>query len=167
MRMSAVAADHTVARMRTPFGLLELASDGRALTRVAYLPVDTLTGTASDTITAQAMREVERYLDDPGYRFTVPLAPQGTDFQQRVWKALQAIPAGQPQTYGELARTLASAPRAVGQACGSNPVALFIPCHRVVGAGGSLGGFMHTTDADPLAIKRWLLAHEGSRFGLT
>jgi methylated-DNA-[protein]-cysteine S-methyltransferase len=58
-----------------------------------------------------------------------------------------------------------SAPRAVGQACGANPIALVVSCHRVIGSMGMLGGFMNTTEGDPLAIKRWLLKHEGYRFG--
>lgn len=154
-----------VARLRVPFGVLELVSDGRALTDVAFLPKDTEAKAPPDQVTAQAARQVEQYLHDPAFRFTVPLAPRGTDFQQRVWRALAAIPPGQWRTYGDVARTVGSVPRAVGQACGSNPIALIVPCHRVVGAQGALGGFMHAPDGDPVAIKRWLLRHEGYRFG--
>ncbi|MGH8800240.1 MAG: methylated-DNA--[protein]-cysteine S-methyltransferase, partial [Casimicrobiaceae bacterium] len=82
-----------------------------------------------------------------------------------VWDALATIPVGESRTYGELARSLHTAPRAVGGACGANPIALVIPCHRVVGSQGSLGGFMGVTAGDPIAIKRWLLTHEGYRFG--
>jgi methylated-DNA-[protein]-cysteine S-methyltransferase len=103
---------------------------------------------------------VRRYLDDPAYRFALPLEPAGTPFQQRVWRAILAIRAGEARTYGALARDLGSEPRAVGQACGSNPIALVIPCHRVTAAGNRLGGFMHSTGDDALRIKRWLLAHE-------
>ncbi len=164
MSASATPRDR-VARLRMPFGVLELVSDGRALTRVAYLPRDTVAQAPADDITARAAREVDRYLDDPTFRFTIPLAPHGTDFQHRVWRALVDIPAGQSRTYGELARTIRSAPRAVGQACGANRIALIVPCHRVVGAQGALGGFMNARDGDPVAIKGWLLAHEGHRFG--
>lgn len=159
-----VGEEH-VARLRVPFGVLELVSDGRALTQVTFLPKDTQAKAPSDRITAQAAREVEHYLHDPGFRFTVPLAPRGTPFQQRVWKALSQIPAGESRTYGEVARMIRSAPRAIGQACGANPLALIVPCHRVVGAQGALGGFMNTHEGDPLAVKRWLLVHEGYRFG--
>jgi len=65
----------------------------------------------------------------------------------------------------EIARQLGSAPRAIGGACGANPIALIIPCHRVVGSQGSLGGFMGVTEGNPIDIKRWLLTHEGYRFG--
>ena len=164
MRIESNTGEH-VARLRVPFGVLEIVSDGRAVTRVAYLPRDTQAKAPPDRITAQAAREVGHYIENPAFRFTVPLAPKGTEFQMRVWKTLSAIPAGESRTYGEIARVIRSAPRAVGQACGSNPVALLIPCHRVVGSQGHLGGFMHAGDGDPIAIKRWLLVHEGHRFG--
>ena len=86
----------------------------------------------------------------------------GTAFQQRVWGAIASIPRGHVRTYGDLARLLGSAPRAVGQACGANWFPLVVPCHRVTAAGG-LGGFSNSADADGfhLGVKRWLLAHEG------
>jgi methylated-DNA-[protein]-cysteine S-methyltransferase len=153
------------AKVRTPFAVLGLGTNGSALTRLAYLPLTERAVAPSDRIAEKAARELERYLSDPGYRFTVPLEPAGTSFQRRVWAALSAIPRGQSRTYGEVARVVRTAPRAVGQACGANRIALIIPCHRVVGAQGSLGGFMNAADGDPIAIKRWLLAHEGYRFG--
>lgn len=159
-----MSGEHRAVRLRMPFGVLEIVSDGRAVTRVAYLPKDTPEQSAGDDVTAQAAREALRYLDDPAFRFTVPLAPRGTAFQRRVWTALSAIPPGRLRTYGDVASDLGSAARAVGQACGSNPLPLVVPCHRVVGARGHLGGFMHAADGDPIAIKRWLLAHEGHRF---
>lgn len=84
----------------------------------------------------------------------------GTPFQRRVWALLQQIPAGETRSYGELARQLNSSARAVANACRANPLAILIPCHRVVAANG-LGGYMGETDGEPLAIKRWLLHHEG------
>ena len=152
------------ARVRTPFAVLGLSTNGIALTGLTYLPLTERATAPTDRIAETAARELERYLSDPGYRFRVALAPAGTAFQQRVWAALSAIPRGQSRTYGEVARDLRSAPRAVGQACGANRIALIIPCHRVVGARGALGGFMHAEAGDPIAIKRWLLAHEGGRF---
>ena len=151
--------------LRAPFATLGIASDARAVTRVAYLPLSERGQAPSDKVTERAAREVERYLDDPEFRFTVPLLPGGTAFQQRVWNALREIPPGQSRTYGEVARMVRSAPRAIGQACGANRIALIIPCHRVVGAMGSMGGFMNADEGDPIVIKRWLLTHEGYRFG--
>ena len=83
----------------------------------------------------------------------------GTDFQRRVWQALSDIQPGAPLTYGQLAEKLGTAPRAVGGACGANPIPVIVPCHRVVSASG-LGGFMRTRYLGPLNIKSWLLAHE-------
>ena len=170
------------ARLRTPFAVLGVRTDGRAVTRLSYLPRDERAQAPTDAVAAKLADEIERYLADPEYRFTVPLAPAGTPFQQRVWEALGAIAPGQSRTYGEVARMVRSAPRAVGQACGANRIALVIPCHRVVAAMGSIGGFMgvagtlqgglplggetaRADDGNPIAIKRWLLQHEGYRFG--
>lgn len=128
--------------MLTPVCALGVRTSAIAVTEVAYLPPATPAIAPGDPIAARAVREIERYLADPGFRFTVPLAPRGTAFQQRVWDAIGAIVPGESRTYGELARRLATAARAVGQACGANPISLLIPCHRVIGGGGALGGFM-------------------------
>lgn len=104
----------------------------------------------------QARTQVDAYFAGQRREFDLPLAPAGTEFQQRVWAALCAIPFGETRSYGELAQTLNSASRAVGRANGSNPIALIVPCHRVIGADGSLTGFAFGED-----IKRRLLAHEG------
>ena len=149
------------AKVKAPFAVLGLRTNGAALTSLQYLPLAERAAAPTDRIAEQAVRELERWLVDPDNPFTVALAPAGTRFQQGVWAALTAIPRGQSRTYGEVARALGTAPRAVGQACGANPIALIIPCHRVVGTQGSLGGFMHAETGDPIAIKRWLLAHEG------
>jgi methylated-DNA-[protein]-cysteine S-methyltransferase len=163
--IESTGAPRYAAKVKAPFAMLGLRTNDHALTSLTYLPLDEPAAAAADRIALLAVRELERYLEDPDFRFTVPLAPAGTPFQLRVWAALSEIPRGTCQTYGDVARVLRTAPRAVGQACGANRIALVIPCHRVVGGQGSLGGFMHARDGDPLAIKRWLLAHEGLRFG--
>ena len=114
-----------------------------------------------DRLAARACAQIDRYLEDSEFRFDLPIAFQGTSFQRRVWKRISAIDAGLTRSYGEIARELGSSPRAVGQACGANPVPLVVPCHRVLAAGG-LGGFAHHERGFHLAVKRWLLAHEGS-----
>lgn len=153
------------AKMRTPFAVLGIRTDGAAITGIEYLAMSERASAPADAAAKRAVRELERYLADPHHRFALPLAPRGTAFQRRVWDAIAAIPVGESRTYGEIARTVRSAPRAVGQACGANPIALVVPCHRVVGSKGALGGFMNAADGDPLAVKRWLLRHEGYRFG--
>jgi methylated-DNA-[protein]-cysteine S-methyltransferase len=158
-------APQFAAKLRTPFAVVGVRTDGHAVTRVTYLPRDERAQAPIDDVAAEVARQLEAYLADAEFRFTVPLAPTGTPFQRRVWQAIEAIPRGESRTYGEIARMVRSAPRAVGQACGANRIALIIPCHRVVGALGKLGGFMNADDGDPMAIKRWLLRHEGYRFG--
>jgi len=178
------------AKLRTPFAVLGVQSNGHAVTRLAYLPLAERALAPTDKVTEQVARDVERYLADPEIRFTVPLAPGGTAFQHRVWDALSVIPPGESRTYGEVARMVRTAARAVGQACGANRIALIVPCHRVVGGSGSLGGFMGAAGppqsarplggerraaplggeltfepGGPIDIKRWLLKHEGYRFG--
>jgi methylated-DNA-[protein]-cysteine S-methyltransferase len=146
--------------MPTPFAVLGIRVNDTAITALDYLAIDHAVHDPVSRVAAHAVEAIEHYLDDPAYRFDLPLAPAGTPFQQRVWRAILAIRAGDARTYGALARDLGSEPRAVGQACGSNPIALVIPCHRVTAAGNRLGGFMHSTGDDALRIKRWLLAHE-------
>jgi methylated-DNA-[protein]-cysteine S-methyltransferase len=102
------------------------------------------------------------YLDNPDFAFGLPLRPSGTAFQRRVWAQIAAIPNRQTRTYGEVAKALHNAPRAVGQACGANPFPLVVPCHRVIATGGGLGGFARHGGGFLLDVKRWLLAHEGT-----
>jgi len=150
--------------MQTPFAVLGIRCDAEGVTGVDYLARTHPVSSPASAIAAHAVDDIERYLADPEHRFGIRLKPRGTPFQQRVWQAILDIASGEARTYGELAKKLVSAPRAVGQACGSNPIALIIPCHRVTGSRGDLGGFMHSTASDPLRIKRWLLAHERKFF---
>ena len=143
-----------------PMCQLGVCFSGNTLTRLDFLPADsTVSKLKPDVRARQLARELDAYWDNPAHRFDLPFVPQGTPFQLRVWHALKAIPAGQPTTYGALAKHLGTAARAVGQACGANPLPILIPCHRVVAASG-LGGFMHTSTGAPLDVKAWLLKHE-------
>lgn len=145
----------------TPLGPIGVSTDaaGRLLS-LDYLPPRTDPVEPATAGARRVARALEAYFADPRRRFDVPLAPQGTPHQQRVWDALCKIPPGQSRTYGEMAVLVGSAPRAVGQACRRNPIPIIIPCHRVVARGG-VGGYSGATDGPELAIKRWLLAHEG------
>lgn len=165
MSKTNAAQSSYAAKFRTPFAVLGIRTGGGSLTGIEYLPLSERAAAPTDALAERVCRQLERYLDDGGFRFELPLAPKGSAFRRRVWDALSGIPAGESRTYGEIARRLHTAPRAIGGACGANPVALVVPCHRVVGTHGSLGGFMGVTDGNPIAIKRWLLAHEGYRFG--
>jgi methylated-DNA-[protein]-cysteine S-methyltransferase len=145
-----------------PFGAIGIRSEAGQLKELVYLPPHYAEQDASDGVAEQAAGQVERYLADADFCFSMPLPGVGSAFQQRVWAAIASIPRGQVRTYGQIARHIGSAPRAVGQACGANWFPLFIPCHRVTAAGG-LGGFSNQDDEHGfhLGVKRWLLAHEG------
>lgn len=151
--------------VRAPFAVLGIETESGKVTGLRYLPHDTPLVVPRDRVAERTARQIERYLDDPAFRFTLPLAPHGTAFQRRVWDAIAAILVGESRTYAEIGRIVRSSARAVGGACGANRIALVIPCHRVVGSRGALGGFMNATHGEGIAIKRWLLVHEGYRFG--
>ena len=145
-----------ITRCSTPIGPLTLRSDGNHLTG---LWMDLPGEVRDDLPVFTAARDwLDRYFaglcPDPR---ELPLAPAGTDFQRRVWEKLLEIPFGQTRSYGWLAREIGSprACQAVGQAVGRNRIAIIIPCHRIIGADGSLTGF-----AGGLEMKRQLLDHE-------
>ena len=144
----------------TPLGRIGIRMVGEAVSALDYLAAAASEQPPTDEATQTVVGQLRAYFRDPRYRFTVPLALGGTAFQQRVWTALRTIPAGAMLTYGELARQLDTAARAIGGACRSNPIPILVPCHRVVGRQG-LGGYAGAVTGDPLAIKRWLLRHEG------
>lgn len=102
------------------------------------------------------------YFSSSEQRFMLPIKQQGSDFQHRVWRALQQINAGTVMSYGELAKKLNSSARAIGNACRRNPVPIIVPCHRVVAKSG-IGGFSGATQGQLIDQKRRLLAHEGVR----
>jgi methylated-DNA-[protein]-cysteine S-methyltransferase len=159
---SAQAGDIFAAIVHAPFGAVGIRTAAGVVQELVYLPRHFQAKDATDALAAKAARQVQRYLAQPDYQFKLPLLPVGSVFQQRVWAAIALIPRGQVRTYGQIAKLIQSAPRAVGQACGANWFPLVIPCHRVTAAGG-LGGFSQHDDADGfhLGVKRWLLAHEG------
>lgn len=132
---------------------------GDALTQLDFLPPDTELSSRDDSRARLLRTQLDAYWRNPGHVFDLLYLPLGTPFQLRVWHALMCIPAGRPTTYGGLATRLGTAARAVGQACGANPLPILIPCHRVVAVRG-LGGFMHADAGMPLDVKRSLLAHE-------
>jgi methylated-DNA-[protein]-cysteine S-methyltransferase len=143
-----------------PFGTLGVRVANGRLTGLEFLPPGTQLVASGLPLVKLLEKELAAYYADPGHAFDLPLEPTGTPFRQRVWNALLAIPAGQTRSYGDIARQFASAPRAVGQAVGDNPLPIVIPCHRVIAADGGLGGFNHSRTGYSQDIKRWLLKHE-------
>jgi methylated-DNA-[protein]-cysteine S-methyltransferase len=145
-----------------PFGKVGIRTGGDAVREIVYLP-ETVANLQPDcALAARAAQQIERYFERASAGFDLPLAALGTPFQRRVWQGICDIEPGAVLTYGVLAKRIGSdSARAVGQACGSNPFPLVIPCHRVVSASG-IGGFAHHGgDGFFRNVKRWLLAHEG------
>lgn len=125
-------------------GTLYLRSDGHALTEIFFRGGPGAGEPApDDPVLQQAMAELREYFRGEREEFTVPLAPKGTPFQQRVWAELVKIPYGTTISYGELARRIGqpTASRAVGLANGQNPLSIIVPCHRVIGSTGKLTGY--------------------------
>lgn len=142
---------------RSPLGPILLEEEGGAVTGLRFCGQEVPAQGPVSPVLAQAAAQLAEYFAGQRQSFTIPLAPRGTPFQQEVWRALCAIPYGQTRSYGQLAAALGrpSAARAVGGACRCNPIWLMIPCHRVVGASGSLTGY-----AGGLERKKALLALE-------
>ena len=149
----------------TPIDRLIVASDGESIVGVwmANASPDDESWTdrrGTDDLVTEARRQLTAYFAGRLKIFDLPLAPNGTDFQRRVWSALRKIPFGTTISYLDRARRVgnAAAVRAVGAANGRNPIPIIVPCHRVIGSNGSLTGF-----GGGLPRKRWLLRHEGAQ----
>lgn len=153
------AASAYQAKLATPFAVLGIRTDGARLLGIDFLPLNEATLAPKDAFTRRVAEQIAAYLRDPDFVFDLPCDLRGTAHQQKVWRMLAAIPRGTVTTYGDIAKTIGSSPRAVGQACGANPIPVIIPCHRVVSKHGA-GGFMHQSGGQALTIKHWLLQHE-------
>jgi methylated-DNA-[protein]-cysteine S-methyltransferase len=146
-----------------PFGRLGIQVRHDTLIAVQFLTESIpLLAPAHGGLAAEVMRQIDSYLVDPEFTFSLPLAEEGTAFQRRVWAQIARIPSGHTLSYRDIAQRLGSAPRAVGGACGRNPLPLIVPCHRVVACSG-VGGFNQSTGKQTVGIKEWLLAHEQGR----
>ena len=148
--------------MESPVGVLRLVSDGQALTSLMFDPPAAPVGERDDEnpVLVEARAQLEAYFAGDRKDFDLPLAATGTPFQQRVWAALREIGYGETCSYGEIARRLGLPPgasRAVGAANGRNPIAIVVPCHRVIGSSGKLTGY-----AGGLERKERLLSLEQS-----
>ena len=152
----------------SPVGTLWLAATRKGICAISFQAPKRSPSRAEDAKSADARKilkhasaELSRYFSGKdGDLGNIPVDAAGTDFQLRVWNALRRIPSGQTRSYGDIARTVGrpKAVRAVGAANGSNPVPIVVPCHRVIGANGTLTGY-----GGGLERKEWLLNHEGAR----
>ena len=140
----------------TPLGPLALEARDGALTRLGW-------GRAAredeSNLLTQAAAELAAYFGGGLRDFDLPVAPDGTEHDRKVWRAMRDIPPGETRSYGEIARAIGSGAQAVGNACGRNPIPIVIPCHRIVAAGGRIGGYSGQGGAE---TKRFLLRLEGA-----
>jgi methylated-DNA-[protein]-cysteine S-methyltransferase len=145
----------------SPVGLLLLCSSGRAITKLSWLD-DEVSRPADDpdAICRLAAKELQAYFSRNLLYFTIPVSLGGSKLQRAVWDAIVNIPFGTVLTYGNVAQALNTGARAVGTACGKNPVPIIVPCHRIVGAGGKLTGF---SGGNGVLTKGFLLDHESGQ----
>ena len=162
MSTSVAAIDHMTESfvMASPLGHLKVVLEDARVVNLDYGTSHALTNKKLSAAARKVKQQLERYLRKPHNNFELELDLHGTEFQRRVWRALQCIPVGKTRTYGQLAHKLNSSARAIGNACRQNPVPIIVPCHRVVASNG-IGGFSGQTEGKPIKTKRWLLTHEG------
>lgn len=143
-----------------PFAHLKICVSDDRVTGIEFLEKTcALNAPQPGSLAAEVKRQIDAYLDDPEVCFNLPCSAEGTAFQQRVWHLIRQIPCGQTRSYRDLAFELSTAARAIGGACGRNPLPLIVPCHRVVAMRG-VGGFKQSSEKTLVDIKQWLLAHE-------
>ncbi len=143
----------------TPFGPIKLHADEHGVQEIELFPTSSKTTSLSSTILQKLELQLDAYFANSQHQWNIPLAKKGTDFQQRVWRYMQAIPVGETRSYGDVAKALNSSAQAVGNACGANHCPIIIPCHRS-GAKSGLGGFAGKTEGNEMTVKQWLLNHE-------
>ncbi|WP_422009397.1 methylated-DNA--[protein]-cysteine S-methyltransferase [Reyranella sp.] len=148
----------TIRYVDSPVGRLAIEADHDAVTSVRWSNGESAHDEPMTPVLEEALRQLDRYFAGKLKRFDLPLAARGTAFQKSVWNMMSEIPFGGTATYGGMAMALGSGPRAVGMACGRNPIPIIVPCHRVLGSGGKEGGF---SGGRGLPTKRQLLALEG------
>jgi len=149
------------ASFAAPFAVIGISTNRGRVVRIQYLPLSTPEKKPNDELSLEVITQIKKYIENPKYVFTLPVDVSGTDYRVRVWHELEKIKPGQIKTYGEIAASLDSSPRAVGMACGDNKLPLLVPCHRVVAKRG-VGGFMHSRGSFALGVKSWLLKHEST-----
>ncbi|VVC76287.1 Methylated-DNA--protein-cysteine methyltransferase, constitutive [Aquicella siphonis] len=142
-----------------PIGKIGIKLHQEKLAALDYLPDDTLLLSPRNTVSQQVVDQLEQYFAGSRLSFALDIHFHGSAFQQRVWHALMEIPFGRTMTYGELAKTLKTGPRAIGQACRTNLIPVVIPCHRIIAANHP-GGYSGSVEGKLMNIKMWLLQHE-------
>ena len=147
------------AAMASPLGGLEIAVENDAIAALNWIDPPEAPAQPEHPVLRAALAQLDAYFAGTLKDFDLPLAAKGDPFERAVWDAMLGIDYGRTLTYGDIAAATAHPAQAVGGACGRNPIPIFIPCHRVVGAGMRLTGY---SGRGGVETKRWLLAHEGA-----
>ena len=147
--------NHYYDNFDTPLGMMEITANHEAVLSIHF--VEHAQAVRSNTATDIAKQQMREYFDGKREHFDMPMTPQGTEFQKRVWNALTTVAYGKTCSYSDIAQKIENpkAVRAVGSANGKNPMTIVVPCHRIIGSNGSLTGYASGTDR-----KAWLLNHE-------
>jgi methylated-DNA-[protein]-cysteine S-methyltransferase len=145
------------AYLNSPVGLLEIKGNASGLSSVTFMEDSEKEISKTPSVLQEAVTQLTQYFEGTRTHFSLKLAPEGTNFQKKVWQELQEIPFGKTTSYQKMANQLGDPKviRAAASANGKNPIAIVIPCHRVIGTDGALTGY-----AGGLHRKKWLLAHE-------
>jgi methylated-DNA-[protein]-cysteine S-methyltransferase len=154
-----VTATHTV--IDSPVGRLAIGVTGEQLGAIDFVGSGTPLSRPASSFAKEVVSQLQQYFRHADFVFDLPVSPGGTPHQNKVWALLRTIKPGCTMTYGQLAKSIGSGARAVGNSCRRNPVSIVIPCHRVTAANG-IGGYGGHVDGEVLQRKQWLLRHEGS-----
>ena len=143
----------------SPVGRLGLKLSTKGVRQISYISDNTPLNIPQGGLALEVFQQLDDYFELRRTEFSLPLDIEGTPYQQKVWRAVSAIPYGKYKAYGDIAKKIRSGPRAVGNACRHNPIPIIIPCHRVTKK-NSVGGYCGSTQAAKVQQKDWLLQHE-------
>lgn len=164
MDEKALTPEACTAVVKATFGSIGILAQHDKITAIHLFPGIFLEKMPSDVLSAEAVRQIQRYLKQPEIPLDLPVDMDGTEIHRKVWAALMAIPSGEVRTFGELGCKLHFSPKVISDACEENPLALYIPSHRAVAIACPEGPVGEGDPSHPVVqTKYWLLKHEGSR----
>ena len=148
--------------VKTSFGSVGVWTQLEKIRAIHIFPGIFMEKMPQDTVSAEAVRQIQHYLTQPGMRLDLPVDVEGTEIHRKIWLELMAIPCGKAKTYGELGSILHFSPKVISEACEANPLALYIPSHRAIAISGPKGPLGEGDPSHPqVRTKYWLLKHEG------
>ena len=162
MNKIVLSPEACTAVVKTSFGSIGVLSQFEKITAIHIFPGIFLEKIPDDDLSKEAVKQIRHYLQKPGMHLDLPVDMIGTEIHRKIWSELRSIPSGEVKTYGELAGLLHFSPKVISEACEANPLALYIPSHRVIAIAGPKGPVGEGDPAHPVVrAKYWLLKHEG------